>query len=60
MPQLDCFKNVHAKIFEIALIIGFVICEILLIVNLAVNNWYLKYSSSILLYFSSYLFFLSH
>ena len=48
MPQLDCFKNVHAKIFEIALIIGFVICEILLIVNLAVNNWYLKYSSSIL------------
>ena len=48
MPQLDCFKNVHAKIFEIALIIGFVVCEILLIVNLAVNNWFLKYSSSIL------------
>ena len=48
MPQLNCFKNVHAKIFEIALIIGFVVCEILLIVNLAVNNWFLKYSSSIL------------
>ena len=48
MPQLECFKNVHAKIFEIVLIIEFVICEIFLIVNLAVNNWYLKYSSSIL------------
>ena len=48
MPQLECFKNVHAKIFEIVLIIEFVICEIFLIVNLAVNNWFLKYSSSIL------------
>ena len=48
MHKISFLKKVHAKIFEIVLIVGFVICEIFLIVNLAVNNWFLKYSSSIL------------
>jgi len=48
MHKISFLKKVHAKIFEIVLIIGFVICENFLIVNLAVNNWFLKYSSSIL------------
>ena len=39
-----CCPSVHAKTFEIILIIGFILSIILLIVNLVLSLWCFKYS----------------
>ena len=46
--QAACCPGVNAKVFEILLIICSLCSDILLIVNIFVTKWVLKYSSSIL------------
>ena len=46
--QAACCSGVNAKVFEILLIICSLCSDILLIVNLFVTKWVLRYSSSIL------------
>ena len=41
--------NMHAKIFEIILIIAFLISIILLIINFAITFWFFKFSYALLL-----------
>ena len=45
----DCCPSIHAKIFEIILIIGFTLSLILLIVKLIILVWCIKYSNSLLI-----------
>ena len=44
-----CCPSIHAKIFEIILIIGFTLSLILLIVKLIILVWCIKYSNSLLI-----------
>ena len=44
-----CCGNIHAKIFEIILIVAFIISIILLIINFAVTLWVFKLSYALLL-----------
>jgi len=44
-----CCPSIHAKIFEIILIIGFTLSLILLIVKLIILIWCIKYSNSLLI-----------
>ena len=44
-----CFPSVHAKIFEIILIIGFSISAIVLLINLIITMWFFKFSTSLLI-----------
>ena len=43
-PQLGCFPKIHAKIFEILLIICFLLSIIILVVNLIITIWHFKFS----------------
>ena len=44
ISNLECCRNIHAKVFEIILIIGFISSLILLSVNLVLTMWLIKYS----------------
>ena len=44
-----CFGNMHAKIFEIILIVAFIISIILLIINFAITFWVFKLCYALLL-----------
>ena len=43
----SCMGNVHAKIFEIILLLGFSSTSILLVVNLILTTWFFKFSYSL-------------
>ena len=42
-----CFPHYSAKLFEIILIIGFLLTIILLIINLSLTEWFFKSSTSL-------------
>ena len=44
ISNLECCRSIHAKVFEIILIIGFISSLILLSVNLVLTMWLIKYS----------------
>ena len=44
ISNLECCRSIHAKVFEIILIIGFISSLILLTVNLVLTMWLIKYS----------------